>query len=432
MQVTSLEFDNWVCSANDTAPIDGPASLECTYGEALAASDSVALNLPIVVTASPVTVSGTVSSPLHDDDNTNNEATVVNAAAAPLSGLTVVKDDAVPAAAPGQLLTYTINASNQLIAEPLADVSIVDALPANMEFVSASDGGSFDGTEVTWNVAELAAAASAQVSVTVRVLDAAGATSLQNSVVASASDPAFTGVTLSGQATDTNHIDRIALTKTASLQAPASAQDPRAGDVVEYTIVASNVGGGTITGVDITDAMAGLSALDFPAGWPTVEGTLAAGESVTTMATYVLTEEDIDTGSVANAANVVVQSGGGEQVAASATATMPLPAVSALSFTKSASLDTTDDVRAGDTITYTFEISSDSNVTVHAVSIDDDLAGLSTIDYDWPRGVGVLAAGESVTAVATYVLTQADLDRGLVSNTATRQQRALSTSTTPS
>src|SRR5690606_6859812 len=54
------------------------------------------------------------------------------------------------------------------------------------------------------------------------------------------------------------------------------------------------------------------------------------------------------------------------------------------------------------------------------VSVSDELEGLSGIVFDeWPGAEGTLAPGQSVTATATYVLTQADVDAGGVDNTAT-------------
>jgi len=52
------------------------------------------------------------------------------------------------------------------------------------------------------------------------------------------------------------------------------------------------------------------------------------------------------------------------------------------------------------------------------VTITDPLAGLSELAYSWPGAPGVLAPDESVTATATYPLTQADIDSGHIANTA--------------
>src|SRR5690606_26589065 len=75
---------------------------------------------------------------------------------------------------------------------------------------------------------------------------------------------------------------------------------------------------------------------------------------------------------------------------------------------------------AGDEIVYSFVVTNSGDVTLTGVTLSDELVGLSEITFGtWPGDAGVLAAGESVTASATYVLTQADVDAGQVDNLAT-------------
>ncbi|MGO3148396.1 MAG: DUF7507 domain-containing protein, partial [Leucobacter sp.] len=65
-----------------------------------------------------------------------------------------------------------------------------------------------------------------------------------------------------------------------------------------------------------------------------------------------------------------------------------------------------------------FVATNTGNVTLTGVTINDPMVGLSALAYVWPGDAGVLAPGESVAASATYTLTQTDLDRGSVKNTA--------------
>lgn len=420
VEVSSLAFGDWTCTAaGAAAPIVGPAALSCDLPAPLAEDASIAMELPVIVRGSGVAVTTTVAGDLFDPDLANNSAAItLDAAPAAAGGLTVTKDDSQSALVAGQETTYTIGVANQLIAEDVSDVTIVDTLPAGVEFVSASAGGAHSGGTVTWQVPALQAAASTTVTVTVRVAADATVNSIVNTVTAQAADPAFPGETLTGTATDVDQIDRIALTKTAQLRAPADPADPRPGDVVEYTFLVANNGGGTLTEVAVLDPMPGLSVITYPDGWPTTAGTLGAGESVTGVATYTLSPEDIDSGSVANEATVEGLSAGGEQVADSDSVDFLLPAAGGIAFTKDAQLDTTGVVQAGDVIEYTFTAENTGNVTLDDVTIDDALAGLSDLDYTWPGAAQTLGSGETVTATATYVLTQADIDRGSVVNTA--------------
>ena len=81
-------------------------------------------------------------------------------------------------------------------------------------------------------------------------------------------------------------------------------------------------------------------------------------------------------------------------------------------------VDPADRVDVGDVITYeyTVENTSDAGEVLTDVSVSDPQPGLSDIS---PEVVETLAPGETAVFTATYVVTQADLDAGLVSNTAT-------------
>ncbi|MDR6906595.1 putative repeat protein (TIGR01451 family) [Agromyces sp. 3263] len=93
-----------------------------------------------------------------------------------------------------------------------------------------------------------------------------------------------------------------------------------------------------------------------------------------------------------------------------------------LTLTKAADVaEVQNPAQPGDVITYTFTLTSAAAVTLTDVSISDPLPDLSTLEYTWPGTPGTLAPGQSVTATATYALTQADIDAGQVANTAQGQ-----------
>ena len=85
-----------------------------------------------------------------------------------------------------------------------------------------------------------------------------------------------------------------------------------------------------------------------------------------------------------------------------------------ISLVKSASPSTFS--AAGQTITYRFAVTNTGEVTLTDVAVTDtDLPGLTPIHC--PKLS--LAPGASETCTATYVTTQADVDRGKVTNAAT-------------
>ena len=206
----------------------------------------------------------------------------------------------------------------------------------------------------------------------------------------------------------------ITLVKSGAL-APGSTG--RAGDTVQYSFTATNNGNVTLTHVAITDPLPGLSALTY--AWPGAGGRLAPGDRVTATATYALTQADVDAGVVNNTATVKGDDPKGNRVQAQATATVPVPQAPAIHLVKTGALAPDAQGVAGDQIAYTFEATNTGNVTLSQSTITDPLPGLSEIVCQWPGAVGVLAPGQTVTAMATHALTQADVDAGVVDNTAT-------------
>ncbi|MGD2205130.1 DUF7507 domain-containing protein, partial [Microbacterium maritypicum] len=75
----------------------------------------------------------------------------------------------------------------------------------------------------------------------------------------------------------------------------------------------------------------------------------------------------------------------------------------------------------GQEITYSFVVTNTGNVTLTDVTVDEGVftgsGSLSAITC--PAGAASLAPGLQVVCTASYVLTQADVDSGSVSNTAT-------------
>ncbi|WP_311211658.1 MULTISPECIES: GEVED domain-containing protein [unclassified Arthrobacter] len=77
---------------------------------------------------------------------------------------------------------------------------------------------------------------------------------------------------------------------------------------------------------------------------------------------------------------------------------------------------------AGQTATYTFVATNTGNVALTGVVIAETqfsgTGSMSALAYSWPGVSGTLLAGQSVTATATYVVTQSDVTAGVLTNTA--------------
>ena len=103
-----------------------------------------------------------------------------------------------------------------------------------------------------------------------------------------------------------------------------------AGQVVTYTVVATNTGNVTLNDVEVTDTLAA------PAGPPivltcnpTLPATLAPGATVTCTGSYVATASDLSHGDISNTATVTGHSPSGVLVDKSASATVTTEAATA-------------------------------------------------------------------------------------------------------
>jgi gliding motility-associated-like protein/uncharacterized repeat protein (TIGR01451 family) len=192
------------------------------------------------------------------------------------------------------------------------------------------------------------------------------------------------------------------------------------GEVITYTFEVENTGNVTIEDVDIQDSMLGLSPIS-PVAPLTSPVSLAPGEDATFTAEYIITQADLDAGSVINSATAEGETVDGSPVTSlSSTSTILANQTPSLSLSKAAFPTIYSNV--GEVITYTFEVENTGNVTIEDVDIQDSMLGLSPISPLSPLTSPVsLAPGEDATFTAEYIITQADLDAGSVINSATAE-----------
>ncbi len=201
----------------------------------------------------------------------------------------------------------------------------------------------------------------------------------------------------------------------------ADAPDPvTVGDVINYSFALTNSGNVTLTDVTVTDTLAGLSPIDCGDDGDNVIESFAPGGPVTCTATYTVTQDDVDNGGVTNTATATGTPPPGSPPLTPPTDSVDVPInrQPALSLVKSS--DATTTLVAGTVITYTFSVNNSGNVTLTDVTITDPLTGLSPIDCgDGDNVIATMAPGANVECVATYTVTQTDVDNGGVQNTAT-------------
>ncbi|MGL4382614.1 MAG: DUF7507 domain-containing protein, partial [Bacilli bacterium] len=194
-------------------------------------------------------------------------------------------------------------------------------------------------------------------------------------------------------------------------------------EIVTYTFIVTNTGNTTLNNVVVSDPMPNLSTITY--AWPGVAGILAPGQQVRASATYKITQADIDNGQLENTATANGKLPDGTNLPNPPQDKEVVPLATnnpALTLDKQAVITDLNANNLGDVdeiVTYTFIIKNTGNVTLNTVVVSDPMPNLSTITYTWPAADGVLAPGEQATGVATYKITQADVDNVVLTNTAT-------------
>ena len=320
---------------------------------------------------------------------TSQASAVVIAVRTPAIG--VVKQASITSfSAPGTQVTYTYVVTNTGNVT-LHSVNVADPLPGL--------------SSVTCPTTTLAPGQSESCTATYTTtqadVDNGGVT---NTATVSGTPP--TGTPVTGTSTVTIPATRtpaITIVKSADLGSFATA-----GTLVNYTYLVTNSGNVTLASVGVTDLLPGLSAVTCPIS------TLAPGASVTCAATYTTTQADVDRGSITNTGIASGTPPSGPLVTSQSTVILPAAQVPAIGLAKSA--DVSSISAPGQVVTYTYEVTNSGNVTLTSVTVTDPMQGLSAIDC---KGVTALAPGASVVCTATYTTTQADVDRGSVTNTGT-------------
>ncbi len=238
--------------------------------------------------------------------------------------------------------------------------------------------------------------------------------SINNSATASGKDPSNNPVVSnpSTAAVTATQTPKLTLTKSANPTSVSSI-----GQTVNYSFLVTNTGNVTVSSLTIADSFTA------PAGpVPTITcpvTTLAPGASVTCTATYTATAADLDAGTIKNSATATAKDPSNITVTSNAsTATVTATQLPKLTVTKSANPVTL--TAAGQTVGYTFVVQNTGNVTVSNLTIADSFTAPAGPVPAVTCSVTTLAAGASTTCTsAAYSATQADVNNGTITDTAT-------------
>ena len=249
----SITSASWSCvgsggascgNANGAGDINEIVDIPFTNGVSSYVTYTVTVTIDANATGDLINTA-TVTHPSDTDSDTDTDSP---------ASLTITKDDVYTVVAPGSMLTYTIDIVNNG-AVNLTGLVITDTLPAEVDYVSSSDGGSESDGVVTWDPFDLASAASTQRTLTVQVKAAAdlgGATSLTNNV--SIVDDGTTNIT-----DDDDDTDDIALTNTKALigsnHSPTTYPEVTIGEILTYRVNLVIPAGATMTNLRAVDVL---------------------------------------------------------------------------------------------------------------------------------------------------------------------------------
>jgi len=165
--------------------------------------------------------------------------------------MSIAKTASQSTADPGDTFTYTLTYKN--MGDGVAtDVKIVDTLPEQLEYVSASPSpDSVSGQVLTWNFAFVAGNSEASITITVKVLAGTPDDVVMTNTATLDSEDA-NGNPLD-QESDSVNVEVTAPIMSITKTADAAFYDP--GDTITYTITYKNDGDGEATGVVIKDTL---------------------------------------------------------------------------------------------------------------------------------------------------------------------------------
>jgi gliding motility-associated-like protein/uncharacterized repeat protein (TIGR01451 family) len=172
---------------------------------------------------------------------------------------------------------------------------------------------------------------------------------------------------------------------------------------LRYTITVTNTGNVSLTGINLTDDLAGTATLT---SGDDGDGILEVGEAWVYTAVYAATQDDIDEGDdLVNTASVVTN-----EITTPVTddATTTIEANPAMTVVKVVDFS---EISAPTTLRYTITVTNTGNVSLTGINLTDDLAGTATLTSG-DDGDGILEVGEAWGYTAVYVATQDDIDEG--------------------
>uniref|UniRef100_UPI00047AB329 DUF7507 domain-containing protein n=1 Tax=Algoriphagus vanfongensis TaxID=426371 RepID=UPI00047AB329 len=352
----------------------------------------------------------TVSSDQYDGNNSNNQSSVT-LNPVPQADLSIAKSVNNGAPEVGSEVTFTITVSNNG-PSPATGITVSDQLPSGYEYLSDNPSqGNFDSGSGNWTVGDLASGSSATLAISAQVLEPVSGANYENQTSITSSNENDPDSSNNSASEITSPVSNPSWTLTKS----STSTYGNPGDEVDFTIIIVNTGNVSISDVEISDDLA-TSGPTYNSG-DDGDTILEVGESWTYTASYEVTQEDIDNGSVTNTASASGNPTAGNLEDASDTETVNATMNPAWTLTKTAGQ--TDFDAVGDVITYTISVENTGNVSILNPIVSDPGADSAPVYSSGDDGDGILEVGEIWVFTASHTISQDDLDNGTYSNEAT-------------
>ncbi|WP_205943052.1 DUF7507 domain-containing protein [Pedobacter frigidisoli] len=237
--------------------------------------------------------------------------------------------------------------------------------------------------------------------------------SVSNTATATAKPPVGANVTAtstSGSGTGPTVITFTPKPSITLVKAVSGAVPTTVGGVLNYNLIIKNTGNVTLSNLTITDANAVVTGSPI--------ATLAPNTTTTITASHTLTQADVDAGTYSNSASITAKPPVGANVTdiSGTTETNDTPTVTPIvaspSITLVKAVSGTVPTAVGGVLNYNMVIKNTGNVTLSNLIITDANAVVTG------SPIATLAPNTTTTITASHTLTQADVDAGTYSNSA--------------
>ncbi|HWL44366.1 MAG TPA: LPXTG cell wall anchor domain-containing protein [Ilumatobacter sp.] len=342
-----------------------------------------------------VTNTATVTADAPDGpvDPATDNVTVPSIAQPAIAIVKTVADTQLDAA--GQVLDYTFvvtNTGNVTLTDVRIDDPMPDLSPIDCVGVTTLDPGESVDCTATYTVTQ-------------DNID--NVDQLVNTATAWGTPP--TGPEIPSQP-DTASVPPVVLPELTLVKTASTTTFDAPGTPITFEFEVTNTGNVTIENLQINDPLPGV-------GPATCELTvLAPGQATTCEATgFETTQAHLDHGGVLNTATASGETPSGAAVV-SEIAELDIDAeqTPAATLVKGGAADQGDVDTVGEQVTFTFDVHNTGNITLTGIALIDDLPGVSAVSCP----TNVLVPDAEMRCTATYTVTQADLNDGVIHNEA--------------